>query len=155
VQRNTLGGDATFTIDSYGPCCTPETTTTTTVAPTTTTTTVAPTTTTTTLGFAFVDISNLNASKSITNITVDGVQVNGVVFPVVAGGGASATTTQVGSSKTIVVSYTSGAGNYVIVTDTTPQTNCSNTSGTSRTFSGQTVSVGGTVYIEMGDGSCP
>ena len=30
MQRNTLDGDATFTIDSYGPCCTPVTTTTTT-----------------------------------------------------------------------------------------------------------------------------
>jgi len=51
VQRNTLGGTATFTIDSYGPCCTTTTTTTTTAAPTTTTTTtIAPTTTTTTTG---------------------------------------------------------------------------------------------------------
>ena len=47
VQRNTLGGTATFTIDSYGPCCT---TTTTTTTSTTSTTTVPPTTTTTTSG---------------------------------------------------------------------------------------------------------
>jgi hypothetical protein len=40
VQRNTLGGTATFTIDSYGPCCTTTTTT------TSTTTTTPPTTTT-------------------------------------------------------------------------------------------------------------
>lgn len=55
IQINTLSGTAMFTIDAYGPCCSPVTTTTvapttTTLAPTTTiapTTTVAPTTTTT------------------------------------------------------------------------------------------------------------
>lgn len=50
VQSTTLGGTATFTIDSLGPSCTLTTTTTTTTINTTTTTsttTVAPTTTTT------------------------------------------------------------------------------------------------------------
>ena len=138
------------------------TTTTTTIAPTTTTTSTTTSTTSTTstttiplLGYAYVDIFNDNSVKSITNITVNGVQVDGVVFPIVAGDGASATTTQTGSSRTIVVSYTNGTGNYVIVTDTTPVTNCANTTGTSRTFAGQVVSDGGTVFIEMGDGSCP
>jgi hypothetical protein len=45
IQWATLSGTAMFTIDAYGPCCTPPNTTTTT---STTTTTAAPTTTTTT-----------------------------------------------------------------------------------------------------------
>jgi hypothetical protein len=57
VNINTLGGTAVYTIDSYGPCCVPPATTTTTAGPTTTTTagpttttTAGPTTTTTTSG---------------------------------------------------------------------------------------------------------
>jgi hypothetical protein len=131
------------------------TSTTTTAAPTTTTTTAAPTTTTTTLGIAFVDIINNTSTASITNITVNGVQVDGAVFPIVAGDGASATTTQTGLSRTIVVSYSGASGDYVLVTDTSPSNTCANTIGLSRTFAGQAVSAGNIVYIEMGDGSCP
>ena len=47
ININTISGTATFTIDAYGPCCTP-TSTTTTSTTSTTTTTAAPTTTTTT-----------------------------------------------------------------------------------------------------------
>ena len=83
------------------------------------------------------------------------MQVSGVVFPIVAGDGASGTTTETGASRTIVVSYTTGSGNYVLVTDTTPQTSCTNTIGTSRTFNGQEVNDAGTIFVEMGDGSCP
>jgi len=49
ININTISGTAIFTIDAYGPCCTPTSTTTTTSTSTsTTTTTAAPTTTTTT-----------------------------------------------------------------------------------------------------------
>jgi hypothetical protein len=181
VQRNTLGGDATFTIDSYGPCCTPETTTTTagpttttttTAGPTTTTTTAAPTTTTTaaptttttstttstttttTLANAFVDITNNTAGTDITDITVNGVQVTGVVFPVVAGDGASGSTTQTGASVTIVVSYTNVGGDSIEVIDTSSNLTCTGAGSTSRVFSGQVVAIGGTVSIQMFDGSC-
>jgi len=189
VQRNTLGGTATFTIDSYGPCCAigtttttaaptttttttagPTTTTTTTTAAPTTTTTAAPTTTTTTttaaptttttstttttLANAFVDITNNTAGTDITDITVNGVQVTGVVFPIVAGDGASGSTTQTGASTTIVVSYTNISGDSVEVIDTASNVTCLSATSTDRVFSGQVVAIGGTVSIQMFDGSC-
>jgi hypothetical protein len=129
------------------------TTTTTTAAPTTTTTST--TTTTTTLGYAFVDIANDTAGTSITNITIGGVQVDGAVFPIVAGDGASATTTQTGASRTIVVSYTNVSNDSVEVIDTASNLNCISATSTSRSFAGQVVSDGGTLTIAMFDGSCP
>ena len=128
------------------------TTTTTTAAPTTTTTST--TTTTTTLGYAFVDIANDTAGTSITNITINGVQVDGATFPIVAGDGASATTTQTGASRTIVVSYTNVSNDSVEVIDTSSNLSCISATSTSRTFSGQVVADGGTISISMFDGSC-
>jgi hypothetical protein len=128
-------------------------TTTTTAAPTTTTT-AAPTTTTTTLGYAFVDITNSTAGTSITNITVNGVQVDGAVFPIVAGDGASASTTQTGASRSIVVSYTNVSNDSVEVIDTSSNLNCGPATSTSRVFSAQVVADGGTLSVTMFDGSC-
>jgi hypothetical protein len=135
------------------------TTTTTTATPTTTTlspttTTAAPTTTTTTLGYAFVDIANNTANTSITNITVNGVQVSGAVFPIFAGDGASATTNQTGSSQTIVVSYTNVSNDSVEVIDTATNITCISATGTSRIFGGLIIADGGTATISMFDGSC-
>ena len=132
---------------------TTSTTTTTTTAPTTTTTST--TTTTTTLGYAFVDIANDTAGTSITNITIGGVQVDGAVFPIVAGDGASATTTQTGASRTIVVSYTNISGDSVEVIDTASNLTCISATSTSRSFAAQVVADGGTISISMFDGSCP
>jgi hypothetical protein len=129
------------------------TTTTTTLAPTTTTTST--TTTTTTLGYAFVDIANDTAGTSITNVTIGGVQVSGATFPIVAGDGASATTTETGASRTIVVSYTNVGGDSVEVIDTASNLNCTGAGSTSRSFAGQVVADGGTISISMFDGSCP
>ena len=126
LQAEIVSG--TGTIENVGNCKTgtcpppPTTTTTTTAAPTTTTTST--TTTTTTLGYAFVDIANDTAGTSITNITIGGVQVDGAVFPIVAGDGASATTTQTGASRTIVVSYTNVSNDSVEVIDTASNLNC-------------------------------
>jgi hypothetical protein len=130
----------------------PTTTTTTTAAPTTTTTST--TTTTTTLGYAFVDIANNTAGTDITNITINGVQVDGAVFPIVAGDGASATTTQTGGSRTIVVSYTNISNDSVEVIDTASNLTCISATSTSRTFAAQVVADGGTLSIQMFDGSC-
>jgi hypothetical protein len=132
---------------------TTSTTTTTTTAPPTTTTT-STTTTTTTIGYAFVDITNSTAGTSITNITIGGVQVDGAVFPIVAGDGASATTTQTGASRTIVVSYTNISNDSVEVIDTASNLTCISATSTSRTFSGQVVNDGGTISVTMFDGSC-
>ena len=104
---------------------------------------------------AAVDIANDTVGTDITNITINGVQVDGAVFPIVAGDGASATTTQTGSSRTIVVSYTNVGGDSVQVIDTDSNVTCVSATSTSRTFSGQVVSAGGTVFVTMFDGACP
>jgi hypothetical protein len=132
---------------------TTSTTTTTTTAPPTTTTT-STTTTTTTLGYAFVDIANDTAGTNITNITINGVQVSGATFPIVAGDGASATTTQTGASRTILVSYTNINGDSVEVIDTSSNVSCVSATSTSRSFAGQVVTDGGTLSIAMFDGTC-
>ena len=141
--------------------CITTTTTTTTTSTTTTTTTLAPTTTTTsttttttTLGYALIDIANNTAGTNITNITINGVQVDGAVFPIVAGDGASATTTQTGSSRTMVVSYNNVSGDSVEVFDTQLNSTCLSATGTSRTFGGLIIEDGGTASVQMFDGSC-
>jgi hypothetical protein len=103
---------------------------------------------------AAVDITNSTAGTDITNITINGVQVDGAVFPIIAGDGASASTTQTGASRTIVVSYTNVSNDSVEVIDTASNLTCISATSTSRVFAGQVVSVGGTVTISMFDGSC-
>jgi len=103
---------------------------------------------------AYVDISNATTGRSITNITINGVQVTGVVFPVVAGDGASGATSQTGSGKTIVVSYSGTGFAYCQVIDS-DGTDCGNAAGSSRTFTGQLVTSGDIIFVQMGDGACP
>jgi hypothetical protein len=152
VTTTTTTTSTTTTTTTAAPTTTTSTTTTTTTAATTTTTST--TTTTTTLGYAFVDIANNTAGTDITNITVGGVQVDGATFPIVAGDGASATTTETGASKTIVVSYTNISNDSVEVIDTDSNLTCISATSTSRSFAGQVVSDGGTLSIQMFDGSC-
>ena len=154
VTTTTTSTTTTTTTAAPTTTTTTSTTTTTTTAPPTTTTT-STTTTTTTLGYAFVDIANDTAGTSITNITIGGVQVDGAVFPIVAGDGASATTTQTGASRTIVVSYTNVSNDSVEVIDTASNLTCISATSTSRSFAGQVVGDGGTISISMFDGSCP
>jgi outer membrane biosynthesis protein TonB len=103
---------------------------------------------------ASVDVTNDTAGTDITNITIGGVQIDGVVFPVVAGTGASGTTTETGASKTIIVSYTNISGDSVEVTDTDSNVNCVAATSTARSFAGQVVTAGGTVFVVMFDGTC-
>jgi hypothetical protein len=152
VTTTTTTTSTTTTTTTAPPTTTTSTTTTTTTAPTTTTTST--TTTTTTLGYAFVDITNSTAGTDITNITINGVQIDGATFPIVAGDGASATTTQTGASRTIVVSYTNISNDSVEVIDTASNLTCISATSTSRTFSGQVVNDGGTISVTMFDGSC-
>ena len=103
---------------------------------------------------AYVDISNSTTSRSITNITINGVQVTGVVFPVVAGDGASGQTNQTGASNTIVVSYSGTGSAYCQVIDS-DGTDCASATSTSRTFTGQLITNGDIIFVQMGDGPCP
>ena len=77
-----------------------------------------------------------------------------VVFPVVAGDGASGKTTQTGAFRTIIVSYTNINNDSIEVIDTDSNLTCIAATGTSRIFLGQVVSDGGTVSVEMFDGPC-
>jgi hypothetical protein len=104
---------------------------------------------------AFVDIANNTSGTNITNITVNGVQVSGVVFPVVAGDGASGSTSQTGTSQTIVVSYTNVSNDSVEVIDTASNLTCISATSTSRIFGGLIINGGGTVSVTMFNGSCP
>jgi hypothetical protein len=102
-----------------------------------------------------VDINNYTTTANITNVTINGVAVTDVTFPVTAGNNANGFTDQLGT-YTIVVSYSSASGDYVRVTDTKLNVNCANVVGSSRTFAGQiTNGYYESIIIEMGDGSCP
>lgn len=102
-----------------------------------------------------VDINNNTTTANITNVTVNGVAISDVTFPVTAGNNANGYTDQLGT-YTIVVSYSSASGDYVRVTDTQLTVSCANVVGSSRTFAGQvTNGYYESIIIEMGDGSCP
>lgn len=104
--------------------------------------------------YAFVDIANDTAGTNITNVTVGGVQVTGVTFPVLPGTGASGQTDQLGASVSIGVSYTNVSNDSVEVIDTASNLTCISATSTSRIFAGQVVNSGGTITIAMFDGSC-
>jgi hypothetical protein len=103
----------------------------------------------------YINIANNTTASDITNITVNGVAISGVTFPVTFGDGASGVSNQMGT-YTVVVSYNSGL-KYVEITDTDSNYNCASGTGTSRTFGGQiTNGTAGIMYITMDDGStCP
>lgn len=102
-----------------------------------------------------VDINNYTTTANITNVTVNGVAITDVTFPVTAGNSANGITNQLGT-YTIVVSYNNASGDYVNVTDTKLNVNCANVAGSSRTFAGQiTNGYYPSIIIEMGDGTCP
>lgn len=103
---------------------------------------------------AFIDITNSTSGTNITNITVGGVQVTDVVFPITPGTGASGKTNQVGASQTMVVSYTNVSNDSIEVIDTSTNITCLSATGTSRTFGGLIMSAGGTAYVTMFNGSC-
>ena len=102
-----------------------------------------------------VDINNNTTTANITNVTVNGVAITDVTFPVTAGNSANGLTDQLGT-YTIVVSYNTASGDYVNITDTSLNVNCANVVGSSRTFAGQiTNGYYESIIIEMGDGTCP
>jgi hypothetical protein len=102
-----------------------------------------------------VDINNNTTTANITNVTVNGVAITDVTFPVTAGNSANGITNQLGTYS-IVVSYDTASGDYVRVTDTKLNVDCVQTIGSSRIFNGQiTNGYYPSMTIEMGDGSCP
>ena len=137
------------------------TTTTTTAAPTTTTTTTtaAPTTTTTTTTtlppYAYIVIYNDTTTATISQVAVEGVTIDAASFPLSPGDNTSGTTPNIGSSQTVTITYSGASGDYVEIIDTTSAQQCSVATGTGQTFYGQVISALGTVYITMGEGSCP
>ena len=102
---------------------------------------------------AYIDVSNTTTLTDITNITIDGVAITGGTFPIVAGDGGSFETSQVGSSKTIVVSYTAEVGDKVTVIDS-DGTDCAGATGTSRTFAGLQIDSSDIIFVQMAMGTC-
>jgi hypothetical protein len=146
-------------ITSGGNC--PVLTTTTTTSSTTTTTTITTSTTTTTTTslapFADVVITNNFFQGNITDVTVAGVTVSGISFPVFLGNVATGTTTEIGLTQTIIIYYDNVlAGSRIEYTDGETGNFCDNISGGgSITWSAADVVDGGTITITAGDGSCP
>ena len=103
---------------------------------------------------AYVEVSNETTDRSITNILIDGFAVSGGTFPIGPGDGGSFTTTQTGSGKTIVVSYSGTGFAYCQVIDS-DGTDCANATGAGRTFTGQLITNNDIIFVQMGDGACP
>jgi hypothetical protein len=102
-----------------------------------------------------IDIINNTTTANITNVTVNGVAITEITFPVTAGNSANGITNQLGTYS-VVVSYNTASGDYVRITDTKLNLDCVQTIGSSRTFNGQiTNGYYPSITIEMGDGSCP
>jgi Fe-S cluster biogenesis protein NfuA len=140
--------DTNGEITDYATCAS-QTTTTTTSTTTTTTTSLAP--------FADVSISNFFFQGDITDVTVEGVTVSGISFPITIGNGATGTTTEIGLTQTIIIYYDNVlAGSRIEYTDGETGNFCDNISGGgSLTWSAADVVDGGTITITAGDGSCP
>jgi hypothetical protein len=102
---------------------------------------------------AYVEINNGTTTANISNVTINGVGVTDITFPVTAGNSANGLTNQLGTYS-IVVFFNNGSGDSISVTDNTPTTSCANATGASRTFTNQVVSSGGVIYIDMEDGAC-
>jgi hypothetical protein len=102
---------------------------------------------------AYIDVSNTTDLTDISNITIDGVAITGGTFPIFAGEGGSFETSQVGSGKTIVVTYTAEVGDKVTVIDSV-STNCVGATGTSRTFAGMQIDNADIIFVQMAMGTC-
>lgn len=101
-----------------------------------------------------VEISNESTTANITNVTVNGVAITDVTFPVSAGNYANGLTNQLGT-YTIVVSYNNASGDSIIIEDTKLNVNCANTFGSSRFFGGQiTNGYYPNIVIIIQDGFC-
>lgn len=101
---------------------------------------------------AAVEITNATSTANITNVTVNGISVTDITFPVTAGNSANGFTNQVGT-YTVVVFYNNASGDSVSITDSTPITTCTNAIDVSRAFPSQVVT--SSIYIYMEDGPCP
>ena len=104
-------------------------------------------------GMAQIDVSNSTTLTDITNITVNGFTVSGGTFPIFPGQGGSFVTSQVGSGKTIVVTYTAEVNDNVTVIDSI-NTNCAGATGTSRTFAGLQIDNADIIFVQMAMGPC-
>jgi hypothetical protein len=101
-----------------------------------------------------VEIYNESTSANITNVTVGGVTVSDVIFPITAGNYAIGITSKMGTFS-VGITYNNASGDSIIVEDTKLNINCANTTGSSRIFAGQiTNGYYPNIVITMQDGSC-
>lgn len=137
----------------YGPACTTTSTTTTSTSSTPSpgsTTTTSTTSTTTTHTTTIIGTVNaiMIIDSSITNVTVNGVQPTGMVFPVNEGGVASGNCAP-SLNATVVVSVTAGATpGAVAITDSNGTNFCQQLAGSGDyTFTGVVIQNAGIVIL--------
>jgi hypothetical protein len=102
-----------------------------------------------------VEIYNDSTTANITNVTVGGVTVSDVTFPITAGNSAIGITTKMGTFS-VGISYNNASGNSIEIEDTNTNITCANALSTSRIFAGQiTNGINLSIIIVMQNGSCP
>ena len=110
------------------------------------------------ISYAYVNVYNNYTNGNITNITVNGVTVDSMTFPIPAGSNGFGTTTEVGTNQSVRVYYSSvsPSPSYVIVQGTDFTDICQLTAGTSnRLYTGTVITAGGNMTITSSEGSCP
>ncbi len=134
----------------YGPACT----TTTTTSTSTTSTTSTTTTTTTTAGPVIFNISNTSSVLSVTNVTVNGIVVQGISFPVA--GNSVLGHCQVAANATVIVSVTGAAGTRSVDTDDSNlNLQCQNYIGAGNyTFTAVECNTGNDCVVDVQDLAC-
>ena len=79
--------------------------------------------------------------------------VSGGTFPILPGDSGTFLTSQVGSGKTMVVTYTAEVADKVTVIDSI-NTTCVGAIGTSRTFAGLQIDNADIIFVQMAMGPC-
>jgi len=106
---------------------------------------------------AIVTFRDTSGVVTVTNITIGGVSVSGITFPIAPSSSVSGTTPSIGS-ETIAVTFSSTSSDInIAVTDSLGTVSCQDitSSGThTLTFSSETVNSGGTISIVSSVGPC-
>lgn len=101
-----------------------------------------------------VEISNESSTANITGVTVGGVAITDITFPVTPGNSAIGLTNKMGTFS-VAISYNNASGDSIVIEDTKLNVNCASTTGSSRIFAGQiTNGYYPSIVIIIQDGGC-
>lgn len=147
-MNTTADGNTIFVAGSFLPCSTTTTTT------TSTSTTTSSTTTSTTTAAVLIQVNNGNTTTPITNITVDGNNLLGPVYPIGPGVNTSGFYPPTASAS-IRVFYDTQIFGSTDVTGSDSNTTCQDYDGSpSYLFTGIVLSSAGNAVITSGDFTC-